>query len=175
MPGPSASPGMYTDLALTVELSIVTTVFVPPTDILLPNVAEDPSRNSIEEYGAANTSEETPASSSDSFDSQIKDKEGERILKKIPSSAFVFTLEIDGKKYDSVSFSRKIENLCITGNSHICFIIGGSLGLSDSVKKISNERISFSDMTFPHQLMRVILLEQVYRAFKIINNEPYHK
>ena len=119
--------------------------------------------------------EETPASSSDSFDSQIKDKEGERILKKIPSSAFVFTLEIDGKKYDSVSFSRKIENLCITGNSHICFIIGGSLGLSDSVKKISNERISFSDMTFPHQLMRVILLEQVYRAFKIINNEPYHK
>ena len=119
--------------------------------------------------------EETPASSSDSFDTQIKDKEGERILKKIPSSAFVFTLEIDGKKYDSVSFSRKIENLCITGNSHICFIIGGSLGLSDSVKKISNERISFSDMTFPHQLMRVILLEQVYRAFKIINNEPYHK
>ena len=119
--------------------------------------------------------EETPASSSDSFDSQIKDKEGERILKKIPSSAFVFTLEIDGKKFDSVSFSRKIENLCITGNSHICFIIGGSLGLSDSVKKISNERISFSDMTFPHQLMRVILLEQLYRAFKIINNEPYHK
>ena len=119
--------------------------------------------------------EETPASSSDSFDSQIKDKEGERILKKIPSSAFVFTLEIDGKKFDSVSFSRKIENLCITGNSHICFLIGGSLGLSDSVKKISNERISFSDMTFPHQLMRVILLEQVYRAFKIINNEPYHK
>lgn len=119
--------------------------------------------------------EETPANSSDSFDTLIKDKEGERILKKIPSSAFVFTLEIDGKKYDSVAFSRKIEKLCVSGNSHICFIIGGSLGLSDSVRKISNERISFSDMTFPHQLMRVILLEQVYRAFKIINNEPYHK
>ena len=105
----------------------------------------------------------------------IKEKEGERILKKIPSSAYVITLEIEGKKYDSLSFSKNIENLCIKGYSNICFIIGGSLGLSDSVKKISNEKLSFSDMTFPHQLMRVVLLEQIYRSFKIINNEPYHK
>ena len=108
-------------------------------------------------------------------ESNIKDKEGERILKKIPSNSYVFTLEIEGKKYDSVSFSKNLNDLCIKGQSSICFIIGGSLGLSDKVKEISNAKLSFSDMTFPHQLMRVILLEQIYRAFKIINNEPYHK
>ncbi len=105
----------------------------------------------------------------------IKNKEGERILKKIPSNSYVFTLEIEGKKYDSVSFSKRINELAVGGTSSICFIIGGSLGLSDSVKAISDNKLSFSDMPFPHQLMRVILLEQVYRAFKIINNEPYHK
>ena len=108
-------------------------------------------------------------------ESNIKDKEGERILKKIPSNSYVFTLEIEGKKYDSVSFSKNLNDLCIKGQSSICFIIGGSLGLSDKVKEISNAKLSFSDMTFPHQLMRVILLEQIYRALKIINNEPYHK
>ena len=109
------------------------------------------------------------------MENSIKDKEGERILKKIPSNSFVYTLEIEGKKYDSVSFSKEINNLCVKGTSSICFIIGGSLGLSDKVKELSNSKLSFSDMTFPHQLMRVILLEQVYRAYKIINNEPYHK
>ena len=74
-----------------------------------------------------------------------------------------------------VAFSKKISNLAVCGNSSIVFIIGGSLGISDDIKKRSNELISFSDMTFPHQLMRVILLEQVYRAYRIINNEPYHK
>ncbi len=108
-------------------------------------------------------------------ESNIKDKEGERILKKIPSNSYVFTLEIEGKKYDSVSFSKNLNDLCIKGQSSICFIIGGSLGLSDKIKDLSNAKLSFSDMTFPHQLMRVILLEQIYRAFKIINNEPYHK
>ena len=108
-------------------------------------------------------------------ESNIKDKEGERILKKIPSNSYVFTLEIEGKKYDSVSFSKNLNDLCVKGQSSICFIIGGSLGLSDKIKDLSNAKLSFSDMTFPHQLMRVILLEQIYRAFKIINNEPYHK
>ena len=108
-------------------------------------------------------------------ESNIKDKEGERILKKIPTNSYVFTLEIEGKKYDSVSFSKNLNDLCIKGQSSICFIIGGSLGLSDKIKDLSNAKLSFSDMTFPHQLMRVILLEQIYRAFKIINNEPYHK
>jgi len=105
----------------------------------------------------------------------VKNKEGERILRKIPVNSYVFTLEIEGLKYDSVSFSKKINKLCIEGNSNIVFIIGGSLGLSDNVKDVANSKISFSDMTFPHQLMRVILLEQIYRSFKIINNEPYHK
>jgi 23S rRNA (pseudouridine1915-N3)-methyltransferase len=108
-------------------------------------------------------------------ESNIKDKEGERILKKIPSNSYVFTLAIEGKKYDSVSFSKNLNDLCIKGQSSICFIIGGSLGLSDKIKDLSNAKLSFSDMTFPHQLMRVVLLEQIYRSFKIINNEPYHK
>lgn len=119
--------------------------------------------------------EETPQKLSPLLENSIKDKEGERILKKIPSNSFVYTLEIEGKKTDSVSFSKEINNLCIKGCSNICFIIGGSLGLSDKIKDISNAKVSFSDMTFPHQLMRVILLEQIYRAYKIINNEPYHK
>ena len=119
--------------------------------------------------------EKTPQNSSEALDNAIKDKEGERLLKKIPNGSYVITLEIDGKKRDSVEFSKHIEKLCVNGNSNICFIIGGSLGLSDLIKNKSDESISFSDMTFPHQLMRVILLEQIYRSFKIINNEPYHK
>ncbi len=119
--------------------------------------------------------EETSQNASVATENAVKDKEGDRILKKIPSNSYVFTLEIEGKKTDSVGFSKKINDLCIKGQSNLCFIIGGSLGLSDNVKNIANEKISFSDMTFPHQLMRVILLEQIYRSFKIINNEPYHK
>ncbi|MBO4310251.1 MAG: 23S rRNA (pseudouridine(1915)-N(3))-methyltransferase RlmH [Lachnospiraceae bacterium] len=119
--------------------------------------------------------EETSQNASVATENAVKDKEGDRILKKIPSNSYVFTLEIDGKKTDSVGFSKKINDLCIKGQSNLCFIIGGSLGLSDNVKNKANEKISFSDMTFPHQLMRVILLEQIYRSFKIINNEPYHK
>ena len=84
-------------------------------------------------------------------------------------------LAIEGKQPDSVELSEKIEKLGIRGESHIVFVIGGSLGLSGEVMKRANEAISFSRMTFPHQLMRVILLEQVYRAYRIMNNEPYHK
>ena len=102
-------------------------------------------------------------------------KEGERILKSINNNEYIIALAINGKKLDSIEFANKINGLGIHSNSNICFIIGGSLGLSDDVLKKANMKLSFSDMTFPHQLMRVILLEQIYRAFRINNNEPYHK
>ena len=102
-------------------------------------------------------------------------KEGERILKSINNNEYIIALAINGKKLDSIEFANKINDLGIHSNSNICFTIGGSLGLSDDVLKKANMKLSFSDMTFPHQLMRVILLEQIYRAFRINNNEPYHK
>lgn len=105
----------------------------------------------------------------------IKEKEGERILKNIKDDAYVITLCIDGKQLDSEELSQKIEVLGIQGVSHIYFVIGGSLGLADEVIKRADYKLSFSKMTFPHQLMRVILLEQVYRGYRIMNNEPYHK
>lgn len=105
----------------------------------------------------------------------IKAKEGEKILKNIPDDAFVITLEINGKMLDSEEFADKINKLGIMGESHIVFVIGGSLGLHKDVSKRANFKLSFSKMTFPHQLMRVILLEQIYRSYRIINNEPYHK
>lgn len=105
----------------------------------------------------------------------VKQKEGERILAQITPDDYVMTLEISGKMCDSLAFAKKIENLATYGNSKIVFVIGGSLGISKEVQKRSNEALSFSKMTFPHQLMRLILLEQIYRAFRIINNEPYHK
>ena len=102
-------------------------------------------------------------------------KEGDRILSKISEKDFVITLEILGKKLTSEALASKLENIMNSGNSTIDLIIGGSLGLDDRIKSRSNFALSLSDMTFPHQLMRVVLLEQIYRAFKIINNEPYHK
>ena len=119
--------------------------------------------------------EKTPDGASEALNLQIKEKEGRRILDKIPEDAYVMVLAIEGKQPDSVELSKKIENLGIRGESHIVFVIGGSLGLSSEVMKRANEAISFSRMTFPHQLMRVVLLEQVYRAYRIMNNEPYHK
>ncbi len=119
--------------------------------------------------------EKTPDKASDLEENIIKEKEAERILKHIKEDAFVYTLEILGKKTDSVAFAKQIENIGISGKSHIQFVIGGSLGLHESISRRSNCKLSFSDMTFPHQLMRVILLEQIYRSYRIINNEPYHK
>ena len=101
-------------------------------------------------------------------------KESELIKKKIDSKDYIITLEIDGKQLSSVDFSKKIEQITID-HPNIVFIIGGSYGLHDDIKKLSNYRLSISKMTFPHQLFRVILLEQIYRAYKIINNEKYHK
>ena len=101
-------------------------------------------------------------------------KEEEKLLKVINTKEYIVTLEIEGKELDSVTFAEKINDIFIS-NSNITFIIGGSYGLSDNIKGLSNFKLSFSKMTFPHQLFRVILLEQIYRAFKIINNEEYHK
>ncbi|MCR5773572.1 MAG: 23S rRNA (pseudouridine(1915)-N(3))-methyltransferase RlmH [Lachnospiraceae bacterium] len=101
--------------------------------------------------------------------------EGARIVKAIPEGAYVITLEIEGKQLTSEAFSETIEQLMTGGISHICFIIGGSDGLADEIKERAGSHISFSRMTFPHQLMRVIFLEQLYRAFKIMKGEPYHK
>lgn len=105
----------------------------------------------------------------------ILEKEAERILKQVKDGSYVITLEISGKKQDSMSFADKINQLGLTGKSQLVFIIGGSFGLHKSVSERADYKLSFSDMTFPHQLMRVILLEQIYRAFRIIHKEPYHK
>ncbi|MCI7533342.1 MAG: 23S rRNA (pseudouridine(1915)-N(3))-methyltransferase RlmH [Lachnobacterium sp.] len=119
--------------------------------------------------------EKTKEQASDVECAIIKDREGERILKSIREDGYVITLAIEGKNLDSVELSKKIENLALTGKSNLYFVIGGSLGLSDEVMKRADYKLSFSRMTFPHQLMRVILLEQIYRSYRIINHEPYHK
>ncbi|MCR5098929.1 MAG: 23S rRNA (pseudouridine(1915)-N(3))-methyltransferase RlmH [Lachnospiraceae bacterium] len=103
------------------------------------------------------------------------ENEGRRILERLPEKAWVTALAIEGKKMDSPGLSDKLNELMISGHSHFVFIIGGSSGLSEEVLKKADYKLSFSDMTFPHQLMRVILLEQIYRAFKIMKHEPYHK
>lgn len=105
----------------------------------------------------------------------VKECEGERILKNIRDGSYVVALAIEGETADSPELSRKLERLGTGGTSHITFVIGGSLGLSEAVCKRADWQLSFSRMTFPHQLMRVILLEQVYRAYRIMKNEPYHK
>ncbi len=104
----------------------------------------------------------------------IKRKEAELLLKNINEKDFVITLEINGKELDSIELSKKIENILMI-NSNITFIIGGSYGLDNIIKNRSNLALSFSKLTFPHQLFRIILLEQIYRSYKIINNESYHK
>lgn len=119
--------------------------------------------------------EKTPDNASDVVEDNIKKKEAERILKNIKDDAYVITLEINGNMPDSVALSNHIEQLGIKGKSNIVFVIGGSLGLHESVCSRSDYKLSFSKMTFPHQLMRVILLEQIYRSYRIMNNEPYHK
>lgn len=105
----------------------------------------------------------------------VKEAEGEEILKKIKDNQYVITLEVKGKMLSSEKLAEKMETLAIDGQSNVVFVIGGSLGLSAAVSKRANFKLSFSEMTFPHQMMRVILLEQVYRAFKINRNEAYHK
>ena len=119
--------------------------------------------------------EKTPDQASENVERQIRQKEGERILRYVKDDAYVFTLEIGGTMLDSVAFAKKMETLGIQGKSHLIFIIGGSIGLGEEVLRRSDYALSFSKMTFPHQLMRVILLEQVYRGYRIIEGAPYHK
>ena len=119
--------------------------------------------------------EKAPENMSDKQAQIVRDKEGQKILSAVKDSSYVITLEIGGKMLSSEELAGKIENLAVTGKSDITFIIGGSIGLSEDVMKRSNYALSFSKMTFPHQLMRVILLEQVYRSFRINKGEPYHK
>lgn len=119
--------------------------------------------------------EKTPDKAGEALELQIKEKEGERILKNIKDGAYVIALAIEGKMLTSEELADKVEKLGVSGVSHIVFIIGGSLGLDPRVLDRADYKLSFSKMTFPHQLMRVVLLEQIYRSYRIINGEPYHK
>ncbi len=119
--------------------------------------------------------EKAPENMSEAMEEQVKEKEGDRILKSLRDDMHVIALAIDGKQLSSEELAEKIDRSGINGISHIAFIIGGSLGLSDAVLNRADFKLSFSKMTFPHQLMRVVLLEQVYRGFRIIRGEPYHK
>ena len=119
--------------------------------------------------------EKAPEELSETEMVQVKQKEGERILAKIGPDAYVIALAINGKLKSSEELADTLDKLATYGKSKIAFVIGGSLGLSDEVLKRADEQLSFSKMTFPHQLMRLILVEQIYRAYRINRNEPYHK
>lgn len=119
--------------------------------------------------------EKTPDHASALLAEQIKDKEGERILALLRADAYVVALAIEGQMVTSEELAQKIGRLGVDGVSQIVFVIGGSLGLSKKVLSRADYALSFSKMTFPHQLMRVILLEQIYRSYRILNREPYHK
>ncbi len=119
--------------------------------------------------------EKTPDKAPKALEDKIKSTEGERIMKKISDRDYVIALDIQGKQAGSEELAAHLDELTKRGTSSFVFVIGGSLGLAPEVLARSNEKLSFSPMTFPHQLMRVILLEQIYRCFRITNNEPYHK
>lgn len=119
--------------------------------------------------------DKTPDGASETEREQVLLREGERIQRLLPEDVYVVALEIEGRKFTSEAFAGEIERLGVSGIGHIVFVIGGSLGLHNTIKRRADLAVSFSDMTFPHQLMRVVLLEQIYRAYRIINGEPYHK
>ena len=106
---------------------------------------------------------------------RVRQVEGERILRQLKKDSYVVLLDLEGKELDSIAFSRKIEEINTYHSPNITFIIGGSLGVSEDVKKKADFMLKLSEMTFPHNLVRIIILEQIYRAYKIMNNEPYHK
>ena len=156
------------------------------TIICVGKIKEKFYRDAIEEYAkrlnkyckfeiVEVADEKTPDKASAVEEEQIKEKEASRSLAKIKPDAYVCTLEIAGKQLSSTELADWMEKTAIGGRSHIAFVIGGSLGLHSSVLQRSDYALSFSKMTFPHQLMRVILSEQIYRAYRIIHNEPYHK
>ena len=130
-------------------------------------------------YGKVNiievADEKTPDRASEAEETAIKKREGERLLSKMKDSMHVIALDLAGKEYEALAFANHLGDCLLTGKSHIAFVIGGSLGLHDEVLARADERLCFSKFTFPHPLMRVILLEQLYRANRILNHEPYHK
>ena len=119
--------------------------------------------------------EKTPDNASEREEELIKEKEGKSILSKTKDNAYVIAMDLNGKQLTSVEFAKFISDCGIKGNSNLVFVIGGSLGLSQEVIKRADYKLCFSKMTFPHQLFRVMLLEQIYRGYRINNNEPYHK
>ena len=158
----------------------------------LPNVGKSTLFNAITKAGAEAANypfatidpnvgmvevpdEPIPDNASENVENIIKDKEADKIVAKIKDDEYVIVLDLHGKEIDSVAFSKHIEECMIRGKSTITFVIGGSLGLGKSLLQRANYRLCFSKMTFPHQLMKLILVEQVYRAFKIMNNQTYHK
>ncbi len=156
------------------------------TIISVGKIKEDYFRKAIAEYTKRLSSyctleqieiadEKAPENLSAKEEVIIKQKEGERILSKLDPSSYLIALDIKGKQLSSETLAEKIDTLGVYGTSHITFVIGGSLGLSDEIIDKSDMKLSFSKMTFPHQLFKVILLEQIYRAFKIMKGEPYHK
>ena len=156
------------------------------TIVTVGKIKEKYLKDAIAEYGkrlsrycklqiVVTADEKTPDGASELMEQQIRRKEGERIEKYLREDAYVIALAIDGKMLSSEEFSEKIGSLGVSGVSHIIFIIGGSIGLDEQILRRADYRLSFSKMTFPHQLMRVILLEQIYRAYRILNHEPYHK
>ena len=118
--------------------------------------------------------EKLPSKINESIIQEIKQKECAKIQQSLKKDSYIACLDLKGKQFSSEEFSKKIENIALNENSHITFIIGGTLGLTDELLNMANEKICFSKMTFPHQLIRVFLLEQLFRAFKISKNEPYH-
>lgn len=119
--------------------------------------------------------EKVPDKLSITIENEIKNKEGKSIISKIPKDTYLICLDLKGKEFSSEQFSQKIEDISLNFNSSITFIIGGTLGISDEILNLAKEKICFSKMTFPHQLIRVFLLEQIFRAFKISNGETYHR
>ncbi len=119
--------------------------------------------------------EKTPENASPAEEESIREKEAARLQKYLKDDAYIITLEINGRQLTSEELAHKIDTLGIQGHSHLIFVIGGSLGLAKSITSRADYALSFSKLTFPHQLMRVILLEQIYRSYKIISGEPYHK
>jgi 23S rRNA (pseudouridine1915-N3)-methyltransferase len=119
--------------------------------------------------------EKAPDNMSEAEEEQVKTKEGERILAQIKSEAFVFVLAIEGAAWSSEQIAERIEELGVRGRSQLTFVIGGSNGVSSAVLRRADQLLSFGKVTYPHQLMRLILVEQVYRAYKIMRREPYHK
>ncbi len=154
--------------------------------VAIGKIKESYWRDALEEYSKRlsgyctleileSDDEKAPADCSEKEALQIKDKEGKKLLSQIKPSEYVVALDLNANTYDSPQLAARLEEWFVQGNSTVTFLIGGSLGLSDEVKKKANERLTLSRLTFTHQMTRVILLEQIYRAFKINRHETYHK